>query len=309
MTIQIRQAQESDRGAILEISSQVWEGTDYIPKVLDRWLQGNEGLLWCSEYEGVVAGFSKMTFLSDHSCWMEGIRVSKDYRGKGIGRALTSFQINECFKRGYNSCRLSSYFENCESLHIVQTQDFKRVGSFKVYGWSPTDCKESQKAESLCEIEKQNRNEILKSCHIKLAEPSDINWIIDQMANSERLAKRSMFLSYDWTFEKFSEKWIRQCVAEGDFYRITQNDETGFFSLSGKHAKGNLKTVNFISDGVKEDAVLSYAIEEALGRGEEGFGYMAADNESEARFKEIGLTVYDDEKQDVFVFEMKGSEA
>ena len=133
MTIQFRKAIESDRQDILRISAQVWDGGDYVPAVLDKWLAPEGGILWVAVVENQVAGFSRMTFLNSEQCWMEGIRVDEAHRGKGIGKALTDFQMKEAFNMNFKSCGLSSYIENTESLKILRADRFAETGRFKFF--------------------------------------------------------------------------------------------------------------------------------------------------------------------------------
>ncbi len=306
MTIQIRKAEISDCPAILEISSQIWDGGDYVPNVLDKWLNGNEGILWCALWEGKIGGFARSTYLSGNRCWLEGIRVGIDARGKGLGKALASFQLKDAFEKGFESCGLSSFVENYESLHIVRTHGFEEVARFKVYDGSAifgTD--ETEVFKKNCEAQRQ---EILKDCQIRPIKPEETQAIMEAMTDSEMLQNRNQYLSYDWTFEKFNPQWIAERISAGDFYKIECLEDSGFFSLSNKHVKGKILTVNYVSSEAIEKQALAYGIERAIESGCESFGYMALDNRSDKAFKALGLDTYIENPQDVFVFEKKGWE-
>ena len=304
MTIQIRKAETSDCPAILEISSQIWDGTDYVPNVLDKWINGQEGILWCALWDGKIGGFARSTYLSGNRCWLEGIRVGVDARGKGLGKALASFQLKDAFEKGFESCGLSSFVENHESLHIVRTHGFGEVARFKVYdGSAILGAGEVEAYKKECETRRQ---EILKNFKISPIEPEETQGIIEAMKASETLKNRNQYLSYDWTFEKFSPQWIGERIKAGDFYKIEGLHNSGFFSLSNKHVKGKTLTVNYVSSEALECQALAYGIERALEIGCESFGYMALDNGFDKAFKELGLDTYIENPQDVFVFEKKG---
>lgn len=313
MTIEIRKAKLEDTGAILEISSQIWDGTDYVPRVLDKWMSGKDGTLWCALLDGQVLGFARSTHLSSSRCWMEGIRVSSKARGLGLGKALAEFQMSEAFTAGFESCCLSSYIENYESLHIVRSHGFEETAQFKIYDWlkvSETEASNEAKSENepFNANYSENRKALLKNCNIRVVDETEKNQIIEAMATSDMLKRRKGYLSYDWTFETFSREWISMCIDDGDFYAIETPMGSGFFSLSGKHAKGNIKTLNYVSGFNIEEMVLAYCIEKALESGFESFCYMAYNNEKDAQFKNIGLETYNEHNQDVFVFEKKGRE-
>lgn len=304
MTIEIRKAEPQDASAILEISSQIWDGTDYVPRILDKWLYDSTGVLWCALLDQKVLGFARSTYLSSNRCWLEGIRVSPDGRGKGLGKALAVFQIEDAFNKGFESCGLSSYVENYESLHIVRSHGFGETGLFKIYDWSKEGSEDqTEYSKDQCQ---RYRKEILSSCKIGPLSKSQKADRIEAMEDSETLKQRRGYLSYDWTFEVFSSEWVSLCMDEGDFYTVETPTISGFFSLSGKHAKGNSKTLNYVSDNRLEEAVLAYCIENAIASEFESFCYMALDNEKTEIFKKIGLETYNDQRQDVFVFEKKG---
>lgn len=307
MTIQIRKATIADKVDILRISSQVWDGTDYVPAVLDKWLKSDDGIVWVAEADGQVLGFSKMTFLSDHKCWLEGIRVDQISRGMGVGKALTNFQVEESEKMNFKSCGLSSYVENKESLKMVASKGFVEMARFKVYA-----C-EFNRLNFKSDEEKHLENQAaamcrsyLKGCEVTKLGKDDHEWLMANLRNSQALKDRKGYLSYDWTFETVNESLIEERLIAGDFYRLDKQDCFTVFSFSKKDAKGHYRTVNFIGEEALEAEVLSYAYEASVLADEDGFGYMAVDNRRQAAFAAIGLEGYNSEKQDAFVFEKKG---
>jgi ribosomal protein S18 acetylase RimI-like enzyme len=307
MTIQIRKATIADKEDILRISSQVWDGTDYIPAVLDKWLKSAEGILWVAVLREQVVGFSKMTFLTDSKCWFEGIRVDQASRGMGVGKALTDFQVDESLKRGFKSCGLSSYVDNKESLKMVGSKGFVEMARFKILA-----C-EFNRLNLKNDEEKQResdgaamRYDYLKDCKVTVLGEDQFEWLVAHMSSSEALKNRGGYLSYDWTFEAFNETLIKERLLAGDFYRLDKQGRYTVFSFSNKHTKGQYRTVNFVSEETLECEVLSYAYKESVQCDEEMFGYMALDNRQQAAFTAIGLEVYNAEDQDVFVFEKKG---
>lgn len=306
MTIEIRKALETDRKAILEISAQVWGGTDYVPNVIYKWLQGSEGVLWVATDDGVVAGFSRMAFLSGNRCWMEGIRVDPAYRGKGIGKMLTNFQIEESQRMCFESCGLSSYFENYESLNIVRNHGFEEIIRFKYYEANRVDNASADEAEYISQNAAcQVRQDYLQGCEVHRLGEAEFDWLWERLACSETVTERKRYMSYDWTFERCLPEFVRERLSAGDFYQMSKGAETAVFSLSGLHAKGRYKTVNLIDNPLLEMEVLAYAIEGMNDNCENAMNYMAMDAGQVVSYKAIGFEVYNDENQDVFVFERK----
>lgn len=297
MGIQIRKALPKDKADILRISAQVWEGTDYVPRVLDRWLSHTGGVLWVADWDGVVAGFSRMTFLNGEKCWMEGIRVDTALRGKGIGKALTDFQIEEGFRMGFVSCGLSSYLENYESLQIVRTKGFVETARFKVF---------DLQGEVLTEVMKETRSNLLAACSVERLDPSQGQAAAKRLLDSDMLSRRGGYLSYDWTFDSATAEWIQSRVESGEFYLLRKGGQETLFSLSDKHAKGSYHTVNFIEDESLAPEVLAFALMRMEDWGENTLGYMATDHRLAGALEGLGLSMYNPESQDVYVFEKKG---
>jgi ribosomal protein S18 acetylase RimI-like enzyme len=128
--MEIRTAREADRESILAISSQVWDGYDYVPRVLDAWLSGQDGELLVALLDGSVAAFSYRTWLAEGHAWLQGIRTDTAKRGRGAGRALTEASIERSWRDGARRIGLSTYRDNAESMHIVEAYGFQRVASF-----------------------------------------------------------------------------------------------------------------------------------------------------------------------------------
>ncbi len=126
--VQVRLASVTDRERILSISSRIWEGEDYIPHVLDRWL--SEGGLFVAELAGKVVGFAKNTELSPGEIWLEGLRVDPAHQGKGVAKALARAQLEAALAKKPRSVRLATVEENLASLHIGQELGFREIARF-----------------------------------------------------------------------------------------------------------------------------------------------------------------------------------
>ena len=128
VTVQVRLASVRDREGILAISSRIWEGEDYIPQVLDRWL--SEGGLFVAELGEKVVGFAKNTELSPGEIWLEGLRVDPAHQGKGVAKALARAQLEAALAKKPRSVRLATVEENLASLHIAQELGFREIARF-----------------------------------------------------------------------------------------------------------------------------------------------------------------------------------
>lgn len=137
-TVHLRLATEADRSRIVEISSQIWDGHDYVPELLDEWLADAEGDVICAVLDGRVVGFARRTWLAPGLAWFEGIRTDPAHRGRGIGRAITEYLVDRARAAGAIRIILSTYIDNKASIHIIESYGFERVATF-VYRERPAD--------------------------------------------------------------------------------------------------------------------------------------------------------------------------
>lgn len=128
----VRLARENDRDDLIRISKGIWDGHDYLPRLLDRWI--NEPYFFVCEYDGTAIACLKLSLFPDHVLWFEGLRVHRKYQGKGIAtmmnRHLFAFarELKQADPRlSYEFC---TYYKNVESLHLTQKLGFRPVERF-----------------------------------------------------------------------------------------------------------------------------------------------------------------------------------
>lgn len=131
--IVVRSAQMEDRQRILDICQDVWGGHDYIPLVLDRWLQVETGILLVLEADGVVRGLCRVSRFSPTEGWLEGLRVETGHRGQGYARKLTKASLEAAREQGYSEMRCSTYRDNAESRHILECFGFNTLARFQIF--------------------------------------------------------------------------------------------------------------------------------------------------------------------------------
>lgn len=99
----IERVKPSDKEEIFELSSQIWEGRDYIPEVFDEWVQ-EEGF-YCGKLDGKIISVDKYTWQYNDVIWLEGLRVHPDYRGKGYARKTVDALMEKVDELGYKAVR------------------------------------------------------------------------------------------------------------------------------------------------------------------------------------------------------------
>lgn len=124
----VQKVRTSDRQDILEISSHIWDGHDYIPSVLDEWLKNPK----CHTY-GVEADNRLVTIgnlrLTDRNQtgWMEGLRVHPDYRKRGYADMLTKHFLELGSALKVRQLRYTTGANNRVSLRLARKAGFKRI--------------------------------------------------------------------------------------------------------------------------------------------------------------------------------------
>src|SRR3989442_7764008 len=106
--LQLRPVRPADRERIIEITKDVWEGRDYIPRVFDSWVADAGASFQAAEIEGVVVGVQRLRPYAPGLVWYEGLRVAAAQRRHGIGKAMLAASIGEAREQGFRQMRLAT---------------------------------------------------------------------------------------------------------------------------------------------------------------------------------------------------------
>ena len=128
--ITIRQARAEDRAAVLAFCQHTWEWGDYIEYTWDQWLSDPTGQLLVAVDDERPVGIVHMFMLNATDAWQEGMRVDPAYRQQGIARRLSFEASAEAMRRGATTIRLLTSSTNVASLHMVEQDHFRQVGTF-----------------------------------------------------------------------------------------------------------------------------------------------------------------------------------
>src|SRR2546429_9297521 len=82
--LQLRPVRPADRDRIREITRDVWEGRDYIPRVFDSWVSDAGASFQAAEIEGEVVCVQRLRPYALGLVWDEGLRVAAPHRRAGI---------------------------------------------------------------------------------------------------------------------------------------------------------------------------------------------------------------------------------
>lgn len=127
--LQLRPARPADRDRILEISRDVWEGRDYLPKVFDRWVSDAGAAFEVAEVEGVVVGVQRLRPYARGLMWYEGLRVASEFRRQGIAKAMLGAAIEEAREQNFHEMRLAT--RDSPAAALFESAGFRRLVEVK----------------------------------------------------------------------------------------------------------------------------------------------------------------------------------
>ncbi|MBN2460577.1 MAG: GNAT family N-acetyltransferase [Candidatus Cloacimonetes bacterium] len=123
----IRKITVSDKPDILAIAARTWEGEDYIPFIIDEWLEDNNSEFVGLWEDGKLVAFGRMKFITPHDIWLEGLRKDPDSGVRGVGKKLTCYFLTLLKKvHDIRSIRFTTYFDNKASIHFNEQLGFRR---------------------------------------------------------------------------------------------------------------------------------------------------------------------------------------
>mgnify|MGYP000055985569 CR=1 FL=1 len=124
MEIRIREAKLEDKEKIIEFLREI-NPNDYIFNVLDFWLKDESGKVLVAEHEGKIVAMNHFYQQNKESGWLEGARVHKDYRGRGIATMLALRSLELLKERGVKKARLVTSATNIAAQRHLTRTPFK----------------------------------------------------------------------------------------------------------------------------------------------------------------------------------------
>jgi GNAT superfamily N-acetyltransferase len=116
---------------VLEITARVWEGTDYLPHVLERWLSDPGATLEAAELDGLVVGFQRLRPITQGIVFYEGLRIAEEHRRRGFARAMLRHALEEAAGQGFREMRLIT--GNPAACRLFDSEGFRRLVHCQVW--------------------------------------------------------------------------------------------------------------------------------------------------------------------------------
>jgi GNAT superfamily N-acetyltransferase len=121
----LRPVRPADYDRIVEMTKDVWEGRDYIPRVFDYWVSDASSSFQAAELDGVVVGVQRTRPFAQRLLWYEGLRVDPAHRRHGIARAMLSEAIDEAREHGFRQLRLATLDE--AAVRLFESAGFHKL--------------------------------------------------------------------------------------------------------------------------------------------------------------------------------------
>jgi GNAT superfamily N-acetyltransferase len=120
----IRPVRPADRDRVIELTRDVWDGHDYLPRVFDDWIADAGAAFQAAEVDGVVVGLQRLRPYAPGLVWFEGLRVASTHRRQGLARAMLKSAIAEAREQGFREMRLAT--GNDAAAQLFESSGFKR---------------------------------------------------------------------------------------------------------------------------------------------------------------------------------------
>ncbi|HBY97222.1 MAG TPA: hypothetical protein DEP84_25305 [Chloroflexi bacterium] len=284
--LQIRPARPQDKAAVVEFTKNIWEGSDYLPKVWDAWLADPRGRLYVGEVAGTPVATGRVVLLSPSQAWLEGLRVDPDYQGRGYARAMHDFTVSAALEiPGVERVGLATSWENEAVHHMSLASGMHRVGDFH-YTVAPAAANETPAPD--------------------VFGPEDFAAVRALVAASEcaRLAQGHM--ANGWRFPVLTDALLAQLLSEGQVVGYDRAGQPVVLALLGQNKERADVWVGFLA-GSDHTAIrdLGWALRRrAVGLPDTRVRAMLpATLSGYAAFNEAGFGDPDDGEFHVYVFE------
>lgn len=200
--LHIRPAKPEDKEPVLAFTAKVWNGEDYIHEEWDDWLADPSGPLLVGELNGQPVAMMKITDLGSGEAWLHGLRVADEVRRRGIGRSLIEHALQLVQQAGDEVARFMTGDEN-EPVHRIAAElGFKHLTTGAWY-----------KGRG---ISSERQLVPLDDLHL--------DWLIDQVLNSELLARTHGLYAFHWRYQPLNRDAFREHLLAGQVLTLPDSN-------------------------------------------------------------------------------------
>ena len=121
----LRPVRRADEQRVVEMTRDIWEGRDYIPRVFERWVSDAGAEFQAAEVDGELVGLQRLRPYAPGLMWYEGLRVASTHRRRGVARAMVQAAIEESRQHGFREMRLAT--RDSPAVRLFESVGFKRL--------------------------------------------------------------------------------------------------------------------------------------------------------------------------------------
>ena len=262
MKLYFRDLTNKDIPAILDISKDIWEGDDYIPDVIERWLneKGNMAYgVFLEEEMKELIGFGRVKMFSNGVAWLEGGRVKITHQKQGIGRDLMKYAIDYAIQSGAKVAQYDTSSRNFGSISLAKFHGFKEKKRMEVLECKLRELKRNISDFShIRKITNEEAINLYKKMDIGPGDELNIGWSYIPLSNLED--KNSLWLTNSKAILQkidMGSRDIPEKPSEKEIWIIVYGDPSAACKLISY-------TLNFKIDGDKIDVVELYCKAEVV---------------------------------------------
>ena len=135
MKLYFRELTTDDIPAIKEISKDIWNGEDYIPQVIENWLEDKNCMNYGSFLDGKreeMVGFGRVKLFNKEIAWLEGGRVKAGNQKKGIGKRMIQYALDYALSVRVKRAQYATSSKNIGSNALAKYFGFREKKQMNV---------------------------------------------------------------------------------------------------------------------------------------------------------------------------------
>jgi GNAT superfamily N-acetyltransferase len=137
---------------VAEMTRDVWDGHDYVPRVFDEWVSDSGSAFQAIEQDGLVVGLQRLRPYASGLVWYEGLRVASTHRRQGLARKMLQSAIAEAREQKFREMRLAT--GNPAAARLFEEVGFARLQDDRWWKGGRVEGGESARIPDASEAEK-----------------------------------------------------------------------------------------------------------------------------------------------------------
>jgi GNAT superfamily N-acetyltransferase len=184
MSYAMRPARAEDVDSIAGFTQDTFHWGDYVAEVFPHWVNDEQGRVMVAVDENdTPVAMSRGVMMSNTELWLQGARVSEEWRRRGIASALGESLIDWARERGARVARLLTEGWNEPAQRQVEQSGFRRSADW-VMASRPVADREPIPSSNGGQRAKARRR--LETAHSSEADPAWVSWQSGPLARPAR---------------------------------------------------------------------------------------------------------------------------